>query len=30
MELLYKSEAGKNEIFSLYNQKLKGLNIKYQ
>ena len=30
MESLYKSEAGKNEILSLYNQKLKDLNIKYQ
>ena len=30
MESLYKSEAGKNEILSLYNKKLKDLNIKYQ
>jgi pimeloyl-ACP methyl ester carboxylesterase len=30
MEALYKSEAGKNEIYNLYNQKLKGLNIKYE
>ena len=30
MEALYKFEAGKNEIYNLYNQKLKGLNIKYE
>jgi pimeloyl-ACP methyl ester carboxylesterase len=30
MESLYKSEQGKNDILSLYDQKLKGLEIDYQ
>lgn len=30
MNSLYKSETGKTEIQSLYNQKLKHLNINYQ
>lgn len=30
MPSLFKSEVGKNEIFNLYDQKLKGLNIEYK